>query len=237
MGCPLSHFAKTLRKFGIISKHPIQLDLNPETVSRWCLICFKGKHIEDLEGFWDWMYTFLTHFPCKSLHWFSFFRPNLQIQTAKIRTVGTRWKIPHSSFGACWGGYHGPNLQVHDRPRRRQRPPLPEVPAAAASPTRDGPQQLAGAAPKLGLWDADLAGKKVDPKLGVVKGPAKSHGTSKISYESHGLPRRLFLNYPLVIKHGVLENGPLIGDPPIKTSIQFGDFLASHVWLPEGKPI
>ena len=35
--------------------------------------------------------------------------------------------------------------------------------------------------------------------------------------------------YTLVIKHGVLENGPFIGDVPIKTSIQFGDFPASHV--------
>ena len=40
--------------------------------------------------------------------------------------------------------------------------------------------------------------------------------------------------YPPVIKNGVLENGPFISDFPNKTSIQFGHFLASHVWLPEG---
>ena len=33
--------------------------------------------------------------------------------------------------------------------------------------------------------------------------------------------------YPAVIKHGLLENGLLISNfPPIKTSIQFGDFPA-----------
>ena len=54
-------------------------------------------------------------------------------------------------------------------------------------------------------------------------------------------PQRLrFFNsrgswYPAVIKHG---NGKLpikIGDVPIETSIEFGDFPASHVWLPEGQ--
>ena len=40
--------------------------------------------------------------------------------------------------------------------------------------------------------------------------------------------------YPPVIKHGVLENEPFIGDVPIQTSIQFGDIPAGHVWLPEG---
>ena len=40
--------------------------------------------------------------------------------------------------------------------------------------------------------------------------------------------------YPLVIKHGVLENGNQWCSIH-KTSIQFGDFPASHVWLPEGR--
>ena len=40
--------------------------------------------------------------------------------------------------------------------------------------------------------------------------------------------------FPLVIKHGALENGPFINDVSIESSIQFGDFPASHVWLPEG---
>ena len=37
--------------------------------------------------------------------------------------------------------------------------------------------------------------------------------------------------YTPVIKHGMLENTPFLvflGDAPIKTSIQFGDFPASH---------
>ena len=35
--------------------------------------------------------------------------------------------------------------------------------------------------------------------------------------------------YPPVIKHGVLENGPFLNDSPMKSSDQFGDFPASHV--------
>ena len=43
--------------------------------------------------------------------------------------------------------------------------------------------------------------------------------------------------YPPVIKHGWRENGLFISDFPKKSSIQlqFGDFPAGHVWLPEGK--
>ena len=37
------------------------------------------------------------------------------------------------------------------------------------------------------------------------------------------------LAYPLVLKDGWLENGSLISDSPIETSIQFGDFPASYV--------
>ena len=36
--------------------------------------------------------------------------------------------------------------------------------------------------------------------------------------------------YPPGIKHGWLGNGPSINDFPSKTSSQFGDFPASHVW-------
>ena len=36
--------------------------------------------------------------------------------------------------------------------------------------------------------------------------------------------------YPPAIKHGLLENEPFTSDFPTKTSIPFGDFLASHVW-------
>ena len=39
--------------------------------------------------------------------------------------------------------------------------------------------------------------------------------------------------YPLGINIGVLENGPLISDSPIKPPF-IEDFPASHVWLPEG---
>ena len=45
---------------------------------------------------------------------------------------------------------------------------------------------------------------------------------------------RISFSCPPVIKHGWLENGPFIGDFPIKTSIQFGD-LPLPCWLPDGK--
>ena len=40
--------------------------------------------------------------------------------------------------------------------------------------------------------------------------------------------------YPLVIKHGNRTWTIEISDVPMKTSIQFGEFPASHVWFPEG---
>ena len=43
----------------------------------------------------------------------------------------------------------------------------------------------------------------------------------------------IVMMYPPVIKHGVLENGPVISDFLMKSSIW--DFPASHVWFPEGK--
>jgi len=43
----------------------------------------------------------------------------------------------------------------------------------AASPATDGPQQLAGVAPKLGHGNADLAGKNWIPEL---CGEDQSHG-------------------------------------------------------------
>ena len=40
--------------------------------------------------------------------------------------------------------------------------------------------------------------------------------------------------YPPVIQHGMLENGPFIGNFPMNTSIKFGDFPAGHVSLLRG---
>ena len=42
-------------------------------------------------------------------------------------------------------------------------------------------------------------------------------------------------SYPPAIKHGVLENGLLISNFPIKTAID-RFFFHCHVWLPEAKP-
>ena len=41
--------------------------------------------------------------------------------------------------------------------------------------------------------------------------------------------------YPPVIKHGLLENGPFIGDFPIETSISSGFPSQPHLMKPEGK--
>ena len=116
---------------------------------------------------------------------FQILPPNPNCHSGNLRT---RKKSSSHSEPDCWGRYHGPNLQVHDGPRRRQRPPLPKVPLEAASPTTDGPQQLAGVAPKLGHGNADLAGKNWIPEL-------CGEGIHKIWWEnqSHGFP-----HFPIV---------------------------------------
>ena len=38
----------------------------------------------------------------------------------------------------------------------------------------------------------------------------------------------------LSIKHGVLENGPFIGDFPMRTHVQLGDFPLPRLMTPEG---
>ena len=55
-------------------------------------------------------------------------------------------------------------------------------------------------------------------------------GNHRIPHERCGLNQEYCPLPSGVLKHGVLENGPVIDYFPFETSIQFGEFPANHVW-------